>query len=81
MMRERLQAFVVGIACGAVVGLLYAPKSGSRMRGMISMKTKAGKMFLKDQSEDIRDTVNDAVERGRTALRRTVQVGQRVFMG
>lgn len=79
MMRKHLQAFLMGIACGAVIGLLCAPKSGSRTRAMISLKTKAGKLFLKDQSDELRETVFDAVERGRTALRRTVEAGRRAF--
>jgi gas vesicle protein len=72
-MRDRLQVLVCGIAVGAVVGLLYAPKSGARTRKMIALKTEEGKMFLKDQREEMREHVADAVERGRDALRKTVE--------
>lgn len=80
-MRGRLQALFCGAAVGAVVALLYAPKSGSRTRKMISLKTKAGRLFLKDQTDDIRENVTDAVERGRTVVRRTVQASKRALAG
>lgn len=80
-MRGRLQALFCGVAFGVAVGLLCAPKSGARTRRMISLKAKEGKLFLQDQTEDLRENVHDAVERGRSALLRTVQASRRAFAG
>jgi gas vesicle protein len=78
-MQASFKALAFGMAFGGVLGLLYAPKSGARTRATISLKTKAGKLFLKDQTEDLRETVAHAVERGSAVVRRTAEVGRRVL--
>jgi gas vesicle protein len=79
IMHASLKALTFGMVFGGVMGLLYAPKSGARTRAKISLKAKAGKLFLKDQTEDIRETVAHAVERGSAVARRTAEVSRRVL--
>jgi gas vesicle protein len=69
-----ITAFVLGAVTGAAVALLVAPSSGDELRRKISERAREGadaaaaaarqgREFVKSQ----RDTVVDAIERGREA--------------
>jgi gas vesicle protein len=74
--------FFLGLGLGAAVGLLFAPKSGEETRQMLASKAGEGKDYLKRQSDTIKDTANDAIERGRSALaRQREQLNQAVEAG
>jgi len=62
--------FFLGLGLGVAVGLLFAPKSGSETREMLLQKADEGKEYLKRQSEQLRSSAGDAIERGRSALAR-----------
>jgi gas vesicle protein len=74
--------FFLGLGLGVAVGLLFAPKSGQETRQMIASKAGEGKDYLKRQSTTIRDSANDALERGRSAMaRQRDQLNQAVEAG
>ena len=62
--------FLVGLGVGAAVGLLYAPKSGVRMRASAAAKAKEGQQFLRRTGKQFKGTAADAMDRGRDAARR-----------
>ena len=74
--------FFLGLGLGVAVGMLFAPKSGEETRQLIASKAGEGKDYLRRQSSSIRDTANDAIERGRSALaRQRDQLNQAVEAG
>jgi len=62
--------FVAGLGVGAVVGLMYAPTSGVRMRASAAAKAKEGQRVFSRWRDDADTKVNDAAERGRQSARR-----------
>ena len=61
----RLTWFLTGLAVGAAVALLYAPKSGKDTRKLISKTADRGKEVIEDTGKDIADAGRDMFERGR----------------
>ena len=67
--RDGLMYFIAGTGIGAAVALLFAPKSGSELRGDIADATRKGydatlekANDLKEQSADVIQTVKDKAE-------------------
>ena len=54
--------FAAGALLGVTVGLLYAPESGRRTRKIIRRRARRGLERLDDIQEDIRLRLNDWVE-------------------
>lgn len=68
-LRDGLMYFIAGTGVGAAVALLFAPKSGSELRGDIADVTRQGydatlekANDLKEQSADVIQTVKDKAE-------------------
>jgi len=57
--------FLAGLGIGAVIALLFAPRSGKETRDMIVQKAEEGRDFVKAKSEEIRKQAEDAVEKGK----------------
>ncbi len=57
--------FLAGLGVGAVVGILYAPKSGAEMRQAIREKAEEGRDFVRDRAREARDQASEWVDRGR----------------
>jgi gas vesicle protein len=57
--------FLAGLGIGAVMALLFAPRSGKDTRDMIVQKAEEGRDFVVAKSEEIRKQTEDAVEKGR----------------
>lgn len=74
---NRAYYFLIGIAAGAVAGLLYAPQAGRRTRTQIASKTKRSRRFLREHSAGLRDNVTDTFGRSRLAVSKSI----REFMG
>src|ERR1039458_10536182 len=56
--------FLAGLGVGAVVGVLYAPKSGDEMRDVIRTKAQEGADIARQQARRAREQANDWVDRG-----------------
>lgn len=67
---KRLSYFFLGLGVGVAVGLLFAPKSGEETRGLIKVKTREGKDYLRRRGEDLREHATEYADKGREALRR-----------
>jgi gas vesicle protein len=57
--------FLAGLGIGAVVALLFAPRSGKETRDFIVQKAEEGRDFVVTKSGEIRRQAEDAVEKGR----------------
>ena len=67
---NKFSYFFLGLGLGVAVGLLFAPKTGTETRELIRSKADEGKEYLKRRSADIKESANDAIERGRSAVSR-----------
>jgi len=74
MESDGFASFLVGVAVGVGLGLLFAPKSGEETREIIRKKADEGTEYLKRQTADLRETAgsraNDLMDRGREAFTR-----------
>jgi len=57
--------FLAGLGVGAVIGVLYAPSSGSEMRDTLRSKADEGRDFVKERARKAREQASDLVDRGR----------------
>ena len=55
---------LIGLGAGALVGLLFAPKTGKRMRKDLLRKYQEARTTIDDWKDEIRDAAGDVVERG-----------------
>jgi len=58
-------AFMVGVAAGAAVALLYAPQSGEKTRRQLRRNLEDAGDYIKDAADDIGDRAEKYVKRGR----------------
>ena len=67
---RKFSYFFLGLGLGVAVGILFAPKSGEETRDLIRGKANEGKDYLRRRSDELRETANEYVERGRSAVTR-----------
>ena len=60
--------FLAGLGLGTLMGVLYAPRSGSETREAIKESVEEGREYLKDLGRDARESVARLVERGKDAI-------------
>ena len=60
--------FLAGLGGGAVVGVLYAPRSGDETRDVIRSKAQEGGERVRQQARRAREQAGDWVDRGREAI-------------
>ena len=60
--------FLAGLGVGAVVGVLYAPRSGDEMREVIRSKAQEGGERSRHHARRAREQANDWMDRGRDVL-------------
>lgn len=67
---SKISYFLVGLGIGALVGILFAPKSGEETREFLSAKADAGKEYAQRKARELRERADDIVERGRQVAQR-----------
>lgn len=60
--------FLAGLGFGALMGVLYAPRSGRETRDAIKNTAQEGGEYLKNRSREARETVNQWVDRGKDVV-------------
>ena len=60
--------FLAGLGVGAVVGVLYAPRSGSETRKAILDKAEQGGEYVRSRAREAREQAADWADRGRDVL-------------
>jgi gas vesicle protein len=78
--------FLVGVGIGAVVGLLYAPQSGSETREILMAKAEEGRNFVRDRTKKAREQAEQWAERGKEVyasqkdqIRSAVEAGKQAY--
>jgi len=61
--------FLAGLGLGALVGVLYAPRSGRETREQILRSAEEGKDWAATRARDAREQANQWVERGKDVVR------------
>jgi gas vesicle protein len=60
--------FLAGLGVGAVVGILYAPKSGDEMRDVIRSKAEEGAERARHHARRAREQASEWADRGRDVI-------------
>jgi len=55
---------LIGLGAGALIGLLFAPKTGKQMRKELRRRYDDARETLDDWKDDAREVAEDALERG-----------------
>jgi gas vesicle protein len=63
--------FLEGLGIGALIGVLYAPKSGEETREYITMKTKEGNELARKKAQELRVRIEETVENGKDMIAQT----------
>ncbi|HLJ30331.1 MAG TPA: YtxH domain-containing protein [Candidatus Angelobacter sp.] len=62
--------FLAGLGFGALLGVLYAPRSGRETRDALINTAQEGKEFIKNRGREARETVGEWVDRGKDVISR-----------
>jgi gas vesicle protein len=62
--------FLAGLGFGALLGVLYAPRSGRETREAIRTTAQEGKDFIKTRGREAREAVGQWVEKGKEVVNR-----------
>lgn len=60
--------FLAGLGFGALLGVLYAPRSGRETREAIKNSAQEGGEYLKTRGREARESMNQWVDRGKEAV-------------
>jgi gas vesicle protein len=73
-----LAYFLAGLAVGALVGVLYAPKSGRETREDIMAGAREGSEYLRNRTRQAVDGVSVLVDKGKERVSEYVEQGREV---
>lgn len=75
---QGLAWFFAGLGVGALVGILYAPKSGRETREDIVNGAREGKEYLRTRTQQAVEQVGDLVDKGKDRASEYVERGREV---
>jgi gas vesicle protein len=67
---NNLMWFLAGLGFGALLGVLYAPRSGRETRSAIRSTALEGRDYIKTRGREAKESVNQWVERGKEVVNR-----------
>jgi gas vesicle protein len=67
---SKVSIFLVGLGIGALVGILFAPKSGEETREYLSSKADEGKEYAQRKAQELRERAEDLIERSKEIVAR-----------
>jgi len=84
---SKVSFFLVGVGIGALLGVLFAPKSGEETRDYLSKRADEGREFAQKKARELRERADDLIERGkdvasrkRDSLSASVEAGREAFL-
>ncbi len=60
--------FLAGMGLGAIVALLFAPRSGKETRDYITQRAEEGREYVSAKSRDVRKQAEEAVEKAKEVV-------------
>ncbi len=79
---SKISYFLVGMGIGALIGILFAPKSGEETREYLSQKAEEGKEYAQKKARELRERADEVIERGKqVAGRQKDQISAAVEAG
>jgi gas vesicle protein len=67
---SKVSYFLVGLGIGALVGILFAPKSGEETREFLVQRAEEGKEYAQKKARELRERAEDLVDRGKNVAMR-----------
>jgi gas vesicle protein len=84
---SKVSFFLVGVGIGALLGVLFAPKSGEETRDYLGKRADDGREFAQKKARELRDRADELIERGkdvaskkRDSLSAAVEAGREAFL-
>jgi gas vesicle protein len=84
---SKVSFFLVGVGIGALLGVLFAPKSGEETREFLGKRADDGREFAQKKARELRDRADELIERGkdvaarkRDSLAAAVDAGREAFL-
>ncbi len=65
---SRLGFFLAGLGIGAILAILFAPRSGEETRRYITEKAEEGKDYLTSKSKELREQAEEWAGKGKDRL-------------
>lgn len=62
---SKVSFFLVGLGIGALVGVLFAPKSGEDTRNYLANKADEGKDYAQRKARELRERADELIERSK----------------
>src|SRR5438445_251239 len=62
---SKVTYFLVGLGVGAMVGILFAPKSGEETREFLAKKADEGKDYAQKKARELRERADELIERSK----------------
>jgi gas vesicle protein len=84
---SKVSYFLVGLGVGALMGVLFAPKSGEETREYLVKRADDGRDFAQRKARELRDRADDLIEkskdiasRKRESISAAVEAGREAFL-
>lgn len=65
---SKVAFFIVGMGIGALLGILFAPKSGEETRDYLSSKADEGRDYAQKKARELRERAEDLIERSKEIM-------------
>jgi gas vesicle protein len=65
---SKVSFFLVGLGIGALIGILFAPKSGEETRDYLTSKAEEGRDYAQKKARELRERAEDLIERSKEIL-------------
>lgn len=65
---SKVAFFLAGMGIGAILALLFAPKSGKETRDYLTQKAEEGKEYVTVRGRELRKQAEDAVEKAKDVV-------------
>ncbi|HET9408126.1 MAG TPA: YtxH domain-containing protein [Candidatus Sulfotelmatobacter sp.] len=60
--------FLAGLGVGALVGVLYAPRSGSETREVLRARAEEGRDYVRNRAREVKDQASQWVDKGKEVV-------------
>jgi gas vesicle protein len=65
---SKVSYFLVGMGIGALIGILFAPKSGEETREYLNSKADEGREYAQRKARELRERAEDLIERSKEIM-------------